>query len=98
MVTIYLAVMAAFGTVHSPWAILALPAGVLTGMAFAAPMAAFSATQDKDTAFSTLYRFVVIPLFLFSGTFFPISQLPHGSSSTWPTSRRSSTASPSAVT
>ena len=76
MTTIYLAVMAAFGTVHSPWAILALPAGVLTGMAFAAPMAAFSATQDKDVAFSTVYRFIVIPLFLFSGTFFPISQLP----------------------
>jgi lipooligosaccharide transport system permease protein len=76
VVTIYLAVMAAFGTVHSAFAILALPAAVLTGMAFAAPMAAFSATQDKDTSFSTLYRFVVIPLFLFSGTFFPISQLP----------------------
>jgi lipooligosaccharide transport system permease protein len=76
VVTIYLGVMAAFGTIHSAWAIFALPAGVLTGMAFGAPMAAFSATQDKDTAFSTLYRFVVIPLFLFSGTFFPISQLP----------------------
>jgi lipooligosaccharide transport system permease protein len=76
VVTIYLAVMAAFGTVYSPWAILALPAAVLTGMAFGAPMAAFSAPQDKDTAFSTMYRFVIIPLFLFSGTFFPISQLP----------------------
>jgi lipooligosaccharide transport system permease protein len=76
VISIYLAVMAAFGTVHSPWAILALPAGVLTGMAFAAPMAAFSATQEKDTAFSTVYRFIVIPLFLFSGTFFPIAQLP----------------------
>ncbi len=74
--TIYLAVMAAFGTVHSAFAILALPAGVLTGMAFGVPMAAFSATQDKDSSFSTVYRFVVIPLFLFSGTFFPISQLP----------------------
>jgi len=73
---IYLSVMAAFGTVHSPWGIAALPAGVLTGMAFGVPMAAFSATQDKDTAFITLYRFVVVPLFLFSGTFFPISQLP----------------------
>jgi lipooligosaccharide transport system permease protein len=69
--------MASFGTVHSAWAVLALPTGVLTGMAFAAPMAAFSATLEKDTAFSTVYRFVVIPLFLFSGTFFPISQLPH---------------------
>jgi len=77
VVSIYLAVMAAFGTVYSAYAILALPAGVLTGMAFGAPMAAFSATQDKDSSFSTVYRFVVIPLFLFSGTFFPISQLPH---------------------
>lgn len=76
VVTIYLGIMAAFGTVYSPWAILALPAGVLTGMAFAAPVCAFSATQEKDSSFSTLYRFVVIPLFLFSGTFFPISQLP----------------------
>ena len=48
---------------------LALPAAVLTGIAFAA-------TQDKDSAFSTLYRFAIIPMFLFSGTFFPISQLP----------------------
>jgi lipooligosaccharide transport system permease protein len=77
VVTIYLSVMAAFNTVHSPWGICALPAGVLTGMAFAVPMAAFSATQDKDVAFITIYRFVVVPLFLFSGTFFPIAQLPH---------------------
>jgi lipooligosaccharide transport system permease protein len=76
VVTIYLIVMAGFGIVYSPWAILALPAGVLTGMAFGAPMAAFAATQDKDASFSTIYRFVVVPLFLFSGTFFPISQLP----------------------
>ena len=76
VVSIYLAVMAAFGVVYSPWAILALPAGILTGMAFAAPVAAFAATLDNDDAFSTLYRFAIIPLFLFSGTFFPISQLP----------------------
>lgn len=76
VVSIYLAVMAAFGIVYSPWALLALPAGVLTGIAFAAPVAAFAATQDKDSAFSTLYRFAIIPMFLFSGTFFPISQLP----------------------
>ncbi len=76
VVSIYLAVMAAFGVVYSPWALLALPAGVLTGAAFAAPVSAFAATQDKDTSFSTLYRFAIIPMFLFSGTFFPISQLP----------------------
>ena len=77
MVTsIYLAIMAAFGTASSALAVLAIPAGVLTGLAFAAPIAAFAATQQNDTGFSTLYRFGMIPLFLFSGTFFPISQLP----------------------
>jgi len=73
---IYLAVMAAFGVVVSPLAALALPAAILTGIAFAAPIAAFAATQQNDAGFSTLYRFVLVPLFLFSGTFFPISQLP----------------------
>ncbi|MGH9098079.1 MAG: ABC transporter permease, partial [Acidimicrobiales bacterium] len=63
-------------TVYSVWAILALPAGVLTGLAFGAPMAAFAATREKDASFPTLYRLVVVPLFLFSGSFFPISQLP----------------------
>lgn len=74
--SIYLAVVAAFGVVRSPWAVLALPAAVATGMAFAAPIAAFAATQDKDVGFITIYRFVLIPLFLFSGTFFPVAQLP----------------------
>jgi lipooligosaccharide transport system permease protein len=73
---IYLGIMALFGTVHSPFALLALPAGVLTGMAFAAPIAAFAATQTNDVAFAALYRFGLVPLFLFSGTFFPVTQLP----------------------
>ncbi|HMK62722.1 MAG TPA: ABC transporter permease [Acidimicrobiales bacterium] len=73
---IYLAVMAAFGTVLSPWALLAAPAGVLTGMAFATPIAAFAATQQREAAFTTIYRMALVPLFLFSGTFFPVSQLP----------------------
>jgi len=77
MVTsIYLAVMTAFGTVHSALAVLALPVGVLTGLAFAAPIAAFAAAQQNDTGFSTIYRFGLIPLFLFSGTFYPVAQLP----------------------
>ena len=76
--TIYVAVMAAFGTVRSPWVLMAVPAAVLTGLAFSAPIAAFAATQEKDSVFSTLYRLVLIPLFLFSGTFFPVSQLPRG--------------------
>ena len=73
---IYVAVMAAFGTVRSPLVVLAVPAAILTGLAFAAPIAAYAATQDTDTGFSTIYRMVLVPLFLFSGTFFPVSQLP----------------------
>lgn len=73
---IFLAVMAAFGLVHHPGALLALPVAVLTGVAFAAPVLAFSVLQDHDSALSGLYRFGVVPLFLFSGTFFPVSQLP----------------------
>jgi lipooligosaccharide transport system permease protein len=74
--SIYLAIMAAFGTVPSYLAILAIPVGVLTGLAFAAPIAAFAAAQLNDTGFTTIYRFGLIPLFLFSGTFFPITLLP----------------------
>lgn len=73
---IYLSVVAAFGTIESPSAVLALPAALLTGLAFAAPTMAYSAVQDKDDGFAALYRFVVVPLFLFSGTFFPVAQLP----------------------
>jgi lipooligosaccharide transport system permease protein len=65
-----------FGAVSGPLSILAVPAGLLTGIAFAAPIAAFSATQKDTNGFNALFRFGVIPLFLFSGTFFPISQLP----------------------
>jgi lipooligosaccharide transport system permease protein len=73
---IFLAVMAAFGAVASPWAIAALPAAVLTGLAFAAPVEAWVITVTKDTSLTLIFRFGLIPLFLFSGTFFPVSQLP----------------------
>ncbi len=73
----FTAVTAAFGLAPSAsGAILALVAAVLTGLAFAAPVSAFAATQERDVGFSLLYRFGMIPLFLFSGTFFPVSQLP----------------------
>ena len=73
---IYAGVIAAFGAFESPWAVLALPVAVLTGMAFAAPVAAFAVTQDRDLGFAVLSRFVIVPMFMFSGTFFPIEELP----------------------
>jgi lipooligosaccharide transport system permease protein len=70
-------VTAALGLLHSVLGgLLALLAAVLTGLALAAPIAAFSATRDDEKAFALLYRFGMIPMFLFSGTFFPVSQLP----------------------
>ena len=39
-------------------------------------MFAFSAGQDHDSGFALLFRFAIMPMFLFSGTFFPIDQLP----------------------
>ncbi|HEX5466663.1 MAG TPA: ABC transporter permease [Candidatus Limnocylindrales bacterium] len=74
--TIFLAIMVVFGATRGPEAILSVPAAVLTGLAFAAPISAFAATQENDSGFNAVFRFGIIPLFLFSGTFFPISQLP----------------------
>ena len=45
-------------------------------MAFAAPLAAWSIARESDSDFAGVYRAGIMPLFLFSGTFFPISQLP----------------------
>ena len=74
---IFLAIMAAFGAARSVWVLAALPVAVLTGLAFATPLDAFAVTREKnDQAFSVIFRFGMIPMFLFSGTFFPITQLP----------------------
>jgi lipooligosaccharide transport system permease protein len=72
----FLIVAAVLGALVSPFAVLALPAAMLTGLAFAAPLTAFAATQETDANFALIMRFLVLPLFLFSGTFFPVSQLP----------------------
>ena len=53
-----------------------IPIAILTGMSFAAPIAAFSATQRTPARFNVIFRFIITPLFLFSGVFFPIDTLP----------------------
>jgi len=73
---LFFAVILAFGAVSSPLALLAIPVAVLTALAFAAPIIAFTATQKTDQSFNMLFRFGITPLFLFSGTFFPIEKLP----------------------
>ena len=73
---VFLAVMTAFDAVRSPLALLTLPAALLVGMAFSTPMVAFAATADSDSGFAAIQRFVITPLFLFGGVFFPVGQLP----------------------
>ncbi len=73
---VFILVMWAFGTIGSPWAVLLLPAAVLTGMAFAAPVAAWAVTLARETPFNYLFRFGAVPMMLFSATFFPVTQLP----------------------
>jgi lipooligosaccharide transport system permease protein len=73
---IFFAFMSGFGTLHSALAILAWAAAVLTGAAFLLPIMAYVITLDSDSKLNTLFRFVMTPLFLFSGTFFPWQQLP----------------------
>ncbi|MBP2334199.1 ABC transporter permease [Saccharothrix coeruleofusca] len=71
----FLAVMLGFGLVWSPWAVLVLPACLLVALAFAAVgMAATTfmrSWQDFD-----LVQLLVLPLFLFSTTFYPLSVYP----------------------
>jgi lipooligosaccharide transport system permease protein len=72
----FVVMMAALGLIRSPWAVLLLPASVLLGFAFATPSAAWAITLDSMTPMYYPIRFGAIPLMLFSGTFFPITQLP----------------------
>jgi lipooligosaccharide transport system permease protein len=74
--TIFTAVIVVFGAAASPLIVLAIPAAVLTGLAFSTPIVAFSATQRTPDKFNYIFRFGITPLFLFSGTFFPVSNLP----------------------
>lgn len=71
----FLVVMAVMGLVPSVWGILALPASLVIGLAFGAVgMAASSfmkSWQDFDLA-----QLVILPLFLFSATFYPLSVYP----------------------
>lgn len=72
----FIAVMAGFGVSDGWWALALIPASLLTGLAFAAPTAAWAVTVRQPRHINTVFRFVILPLYMFSGTFFAISQLP----------------------
>jgi lipooligosaccharide transport system permease protein len=76
LAAVFLLVLTLFGIPRSPMAILAVPFAALVGLAFSSCLIAFTATQKNDVGFSAIFRFVINPLFLFSGTFFPLTQIP----------------------
>jgi lipooligosaccharide transport system permease protein len=74
---LYLGIMSGFGAARRWQIVLAIPAAVGAAMAFAAPVAAVVASMESErNLFNVLFRFVVTPMFLFSGTFYPVSRLP----------------------
>lgn len=73
---IYMVVIALFGAVESPFGVLAVPVAVLVGLSFSLPLAAWAAHVENEVSFVAIFRFVILPMFLFSGTFFPIENLP----------------------
>jgi lipooligosaccharide transport system permease protein len=65
-----------FGAAGSPLVVLAIPVAVLTGMAFAGLIGAYAARLGTPDNFNAVFRFGIMPLFLLSGTFFPLTVLP----------------------
>ncbi len=74
---IFLGFLLAFDSAPSGWAWLSVPVAVLTAAAFGAPLQAFAASlEDEGYQFAFVQRFVIMPMFLFAGTFFPLSVMP----------------------
>ncbi len=74
---LFYALMLAFGAAPSPLGVFAILAGALGGLAFGTVIMAYTSTLEEDTGqLAMVMRFVVLPMTLFSGTFFPLSTFP----------------------
>jgi lipooligosaccharide transport system permease protein len=74
---LYWFVMLAFGVLESPRAWLAIFTAIMAGAAFGAFMQALAGFLENENVFFTIVeRFIIMPLFLFSGTFYPLSSMP----------------------
>ncbi|MFF1253175.1 ABC transporter permease [Pseudarthrobacter sp. NPDC058329] len=74
---VYFAAVALFGAAPGGWGWVTILVATLAGLSFGLPLMAYAAsiTDDKGQ-FALVMRFIVMPLFLFSGTFFPLDSLP----------------------
>ncbi|WP_448003761.1 ABC transporter permease [Agromyces bauzanensis] len=74
---LFFALILLFGAAPSPLAVLMIVAGLLGGLAFGAVLMGYTSTLEDDTGqLAMVMRFVVLPMTLFSGTFFPLSVFP----------------------
>lgn len=77
--TVFVLILAAFGLVPGVGAAVgALVVAVLVGMAYATPVFAYSSRLSDPSGFAPIFRLGIMPMFLFSGAFFEVSQLPDG--------------------
>ena len=74
--TLFVIAATLLGGVSSAWAPLAIPAAALGALCFACPFSGFAMNRENDFGFSALLRLTVMPMAMFSGTFFPVTQLP----------------------
>jgi lipooligosaccharide transport system permease protein len=74
---VFVLVMLAMGLISSPWAVLAVPVALLIGFAFAAITAA-ATTWVRHWGDLEWVGIILIPLFLFSATFYPVERYPDG--------------------
>ena len=73
---VFTLVMAPFGVFESWWGVLvAFFVQLLIGLAFATPIYSITVTVKSEAAFPLIFRLGMIPMFLFSGAFFPIANL-----------------------
>jgi lipooligosaccharide transport system permease protein len=73
---VFVIVAAVLGAAAGPGILLSVVFATLAALAFSAPLVAYSARLDKPDSFTTIFRFVLMPMTLFTGAFFPVSQLP----------------------
>jgi len=74
---IYFGVMLLFGAVPSPLGALGIVTATVTGLAVGVVIMAYTSTVTEDKGqMAIIQRFIITPMFLFSGTFFPLAQLP----------------------
>jgi ABC-2 type transporter. len=74
---IYYVVMLFFGAVPSPLGFVAVLASVATGLAIGTVIMSYTSRIEEDKGqMAMIMRFGITPMFLFSGTFFPLTELP----------------------